>query len=175
MMRAVNQEKIVIARPFGHRAQAIVSYKDQHLIVGADSINSTTGERTRPADLLLAALTTDATFICQAEAEAMGISLYALTASAGWVETMEGGFAAPTPTAGIPIPAALRSSDPDATRPMPRVLLKSSLGAAVRLTLALAGPEPHQAERLVEAVRVQSSICRLLSCATSVEIVLEGE
>jgi hypothetical protein len=58
---------------------------------------------------------------------------------------------------------------------MPRVLLKSSLGAAVRLTLALAGPEPHQAERLVEAVRVQSSICRLLSCATSVEIVLEGE
>lgn len=175
MMTVVNQEKIVIARPFGHRAQAIVSYKDQHLIVGADSINSTTGERTRPADLLLAALATDATFICQAEAEATGIPLYALTASAGWVETTEGGFAAPTPTAGIPIPAALRSSDPDATRPMPRVLLKSSLGAAVRLTLAFAGPDPEQAERLVEAVRIQSSIYRLLSHATSVRIVMEGE
>ncbi len=175
MMTTVNQEKLVIARPFGHKAQAIVSYRDQHLIVGADSINSTTGERTRPADLLLAALGTDATFICQAEAEAAQIPLYALTASLGWIEAAEGGFAAPTPTAGIPIPAIYKGDDPDATRPMPRILLKSSLGAAVRLTLAFAGPNAEQARRLAEAVRVQSSVCRLLSCATTVEIVIEGD
>jgi uncharacterized OsmC-like protein len=175
MMAAINPEKIVIARPFGQRAQAIVSYRDQHLIVGADSINSTTGERTRPADLILASLATDATFICQAEAETMGISLYALTASVGWIEIAEGGFAAPTPTAGIPIPAALKTDDPEATRPMPRVLLRSTLGAAVRLTLAFAGPTQEQSARLVEAVKVQSSVYRLLTCATTVEIVLEGE
>lgn len=175
MMAAVNHEKVVIARPFGHRAQAIVSYRDQHLIVGADSVNNTTGERTRPADLVLAALATDATFICQAEAEAVEIPLYALTASAGWVEAAERGFAAPTPTAGIPIPVLLKIDDPDATRPMPRMLLKSHPGTAVKLMLAFAGPSAEQAARLIEAVRVHSSVYRLLSCAMSIDIVLENE
>lgn len=173
-MTGVNQEKRVVARPFGQRAQAIVSYRDQHLIVGADSINSTVGERTRPADLLLAALVTDATFICQVEAEAMDIPLYALTASASWQESVEGGFAAPTPVAGIPIPSALMTNDPDATQPMPRIVLRNAIGATVRLGLALSGPNDQQAQRLIEAVRAQSSIYRLLICATRVDIALDA-
>ena len=98
----------------------------------------------------------------------------AATASAARPPGRRAAFCRPL-RAGIPIPAALRSSDPDATHPMPRVLLKSSLGAAVRLALAFAGPDPEQARRLVEAVRVQSSVSRLLGCGTTVEIVVEGE
>lgn len=75
----------VIARPIGKQRQAIVSYGDNHIVVGSPAIRDTLSDYIRSTDLLLAALATDCTFVCQEEAQQLDIPLQGLTTSVRWV------------------------------------------------------------------------------------------
>jgi uncharacterized OsmC-like protein len=74
----------VIARPLGGHHHAIVSARDNHLIVGSPRLRDTLSERSRPLDLLLAALATDSTFACQDAAQRLAIPVYSLTTTVCW-------------------------------------------------------------------------------------------
>lgn len=79
----------VIARPIGTQRQAIVSYGDTHIVVGSSSIRDTLSDHIRSTDLLLAALATDCTFVCQDEALRLKIPLNSLTTTVRWTYTSE--------------------------------------------------------------------------------------
>lgn len=81
-MTSLNVAASVTARPIGQRHHAIVSYRDNHLIVGAPTLRDTVTERTQPLDLLLASLATDCTFVCQDAAQRDGITLYSMVVTA---------------------------------------------------------------------------------------------
>ena len=74
----------VIARPFGARRQAIVSFGDTHMVIGSALITDTITGLTQPSDFLLAALATDCTFACQDSAEELEILLNSLTTTTRW-------------------------------------------------------------------------------------------
>lgn len=74
----------VIARPFGARRQAIVSFGDTHMVIGSPRLTDTVTGLSQPSDLLLATLATDCTFACQDAAQALNIPLNSLTTSARW-------------------------------------------------------------------------------------------
>jgi hypothetical protein len=80
----------VIARPFGARRQAIVSFGDTHMVIGSPRLTDTITGLSQPSDLLLATLATDCTFACQDAAQALNIPLNSLTTSARW-QTAESG------------------------------------------------------------------------------------
>jgi hypothetical protein len=80
----------VIARPFGARRQAIVSFGDTHMVIGSPRLTDTVTGLSQPSDLLLATLATDCTFACQDAAQALNIPLNSLTTSARW-QTSESG------------------------------------------------------------------------------------
>ncbi|MDX2136795.1 MAG: OsmC family protein [Chloroflexota bacterium] len=84
MVVSPSATQAIIARPFGQPHQAIVSYRDQHLIVGSGQLNGTMGDRTRPTDMLLAALATDCIFACQDAAMIADMSLYSMAVTAQW-------------------------------------------------------------------------------------------
>jgi organic hydroperoxide reductase OsmC/OhrA len=84
MVVSPSATQAIIARPFGQPHQAIVTYRDQHLIVGSGQLNGTMGERTRPSDMLLAALATDCIFACQDAAMLADMSLYSMAVTAQW-------------------------------------------------------------------------------------------
>lgn len=77
----------VIAHPIGSQNCAIVTYRDNHLMVGSPQLRDTMTERSRPSDLLLAALVTDCTFACQESARELGVLLKSMRATAQWVGT----------------------------------------------------------------------------------------
>lgn len=74
----------VIARPFGARRQAIVSFGDTHMVIGSALITDTVTGLTQPGDFLLASLATDCTFACQDAAEEYQIPLNSLTTTTRW-------------------------------------------------------------------------------------------
>ncbi len=74
----------VIARPFGTRRQAIVSFGDTHMVIGSPMIRDTISDLSQPSDLLLATLVTDCTFACQDTAQALEIPLTSLITTARW-------------------------------------------------------------------------------------------
>jgi hypothetical protein len=74
----------VIARPFGARRQAIVSFGDTHMVIGSALITDTVTGLTQPSDFLLASLATDCTFACQDAAEESQITLNSLTTTTRW-------------------------------------------------------------------------------------------
>jgi len=74
----------VIARPFGARRQAIVSFGDTHMVIGSSLITDTVTGLTQPSDFLLASLATDCTFACQDAAEEQQIMLNSLTTTTRW-------------------------------------------------------------------------------------------
>jgi len=74
----------VIARPFGARRQAIVSFGDTHMVIGSALITDTITGLTQPSDFLLAALATDCTFACQDAAQELEILLNSLTTTTRW-------------------------------------------------------------------------------------------
>ncbi|MEP6989176.1 MAG: hypothetical protein ABI970_26480 [Chloroflexota bacterium] len=74
----------VIARPFGARRQAIVSFGDTHMVIGSALITDTVTGLTQPSDFLLASLATDCTFACQDAATELDILLNSLTTTARW-------------------------------------------------------------------------------------------
>ena len=80
----------VIARPFGARRQAIVSFGDTHLVIGSPRLTDTITGLSQPSDLLLATLATDCTFACQDAAQNLNIPLNSLTTTARWHTTESG-------------------------------------------------------------------------------------
>ncbi|MBA3870527.1 MAG: hypothetical protein H0X30_15395 [Anaerolineae bacterium] len=74
----------VIARPFGARRQAIVSFGDTHMVIGSALITDTVTGLTQPSDFLLASLATDCTFACQDAAAELDILLNSLTTTTRW-------------------------------------------------------------------------------------------
>ena len=74
----------VIARPFGARRQAIVSFGDTHMVIGSALITDTVTGLTQPGDFLLASLATDCTFACQDAAAEQQILLNSLTTTTRW-------------------------------------------------------------------------------------------
>ena len=74
----------VIARPFGARKQAIVSFGDTHMVIGSPLITDTVTGLSQPSDFLLATLATDCTFACQDAAEELNIPLNSLTTTTRW-------------------------------------------------------------------------------------------
>lgn len=74
----------VIARPFGARRQAIVSFGDTHMVIGSPRLTDTSADLSQPSDLLLAALATDCTFACQDAAQKLNIPLSSQTTSVRW-------------------------------------------------------------------------------------------
>ncbi|MBX3061388.1 MAG: OsmC family protein [Anaerolineae bacterium] len=77
----------VIAHPIGSQNCAIVTYRDNHLMVGSPQLRDTMTERSRPSDLLLAALVTDCTFACQESARELGVLLTSMHTTAQWERT----------------------------------------------------------------------------------------
>jgi uncharacterized OsmC-like protein len=77
----------VVVQPFGARQQAIVSFRDTHIIIGKPTIHDTVTELSPPSDLLLAALASDCSFSCQAAARQLNILLNHLTTTARWIDT----------------------------------------------------------------------------------------
>lgn len=75
----------VVVQPFGARQQAIVSFRDTHIIIGTPSIHDTITQLSPPSDLLLAALATDCTLSCQAAARHQNILIQHLTTTARWI------------------------------------------------------------------------------------------
>lgn len=80
----ISRTPAVIARPFGTRRQAIVSFGDTHMVIGSPMIRDTISGLSQPNDLLLATLVTDCTFACQDTAQALDIPLTSLITSAKW-------------------------------------------------------------------------------------------
>lgn len=80
----ISRTPSVIARPFGTRRQAIVSFGDTHMVIGSPMIRDTISGLSQPNDLLLATLVTDCTFACQDTAQALDIPLTSLTTTAKW-------------------------------------------------------------------------------------------
>ena len=80
----ISRTPSVIARPFGTRRQAIVSFGDTHMVIGSPMIRDTISGLSQPNDLLLATLVTDCTFACQDTAQALDIPMTSLTTTAKW-------------------------------------------------------------------------------------------
>lgn len=74
----------IIARPIGSQRQALVSYGDTHMVVGSPLIRDTVSRHAQPTDLLLAALATDCTFICQDEIQRRALPIHNATVSTRW-------------------------------------------------------------------------------------------
>src|SRR5215469_3874456 len=138
----------VTSRLSGLPGRAIVTARGHHFVVDSPPPLGGPNEEINPIEVLLSALATCGTFVCETAAWEMGIPLNRLTV------TVAGDFD-PRGVCGEPVD--------------PRI-------QALRVHLVLAGPTQAQAESLVTAFQTRCPVYTTLSRAApiAVEITVEG-
>jgi putative redox protein len=137
----------VTSRLSGQSGRAIVAARGHHFIVDSPPPLGGPNEEINPIDVLLAALATCGTFVCETAAQEMNIPLEAIAVTA----------------AGDFDPRGVCGEAVD-----PRM-------QAFRVRLALAGPTEGQAEALAEAFRTRCPAYTTLSRAAPVELEIAVE
>jgi|GEM_PF-231185 len=132
----------VTARLSGLPGRAIVTARGHHFIVDSPPPLGGPNEEINPIDVLLAALATCGTFVCERAAAEMDVPLEAVAATAA-------GDFDPRGVCGQPVD--------------PRV-------QAFRVRLALSGPTEAQAEALAQAFRTRCPVYTTLSRAAPIEL-----
>jgi uncharacterized OsmC-like protein len=122
--------------------RAIVTARGNHFVVDSPASLGGPNEERNPLDLMLGALATCATFICETAAQERGIDLHAITVTA----------------AGDLDARGLCNGEIN-----PRM-------QAFRVRLALAGPTASEADALVEAFRTRCPVYTTFSRAAPIEI-----
>ena len=128
----------------GIRGRAIVSARGHHLIVDSPLPLGGPNEEINPVDLLLSALGTCATFVCETVAIEQNIPLSTISAK------VEGDFD-PRGVCGDPVD--------------PRI-------QAFRVELKMRGPNDEQAQMLVKAFQTRCPIYTTLSRSAPIEIAI---
>lgn len=126
--------------------RAIITARGHHLIVDSPPPLGGPNEEINPLDILLAALASCGTFVCETASREMDIPLQAVNV------TTEGDFD-PRGVKGI------EGVDP-------RI-------QAFRVNIALKGPTPKQAEALVHAFRTRCPVFTTLQRAADIEISID--
>ncbi len=126
----------------GLRGRAIVTARNQHLVVDAPLLLGGPNEEMNPVDLMLASLTSHAVFVCEHTARQEGVPLLSVHGTAQ-VDLD------PLGVVGEPVYSGLQ---------------------ALRLKLTFSGPTEEQAQRLSDAVRKRCSIFVTLARALSIEL-----
>ena len=80
-----NQSRVIV-KLFGVQDQAIVSLGDTHFVVGSSLARDIASQSSRAKEMLLAALATDCSFVCQDAIHSIGIIQKGLTISARFLE-----------------------------------------------------------------------------------------
>ena len=124
--------------------RALLTIRGQHVVTDSPPVLGGPNEAANPVELLLAALAGCATFVCERAAQEMGITLR------GVAVTVAGDFD-PRGVCGEPFDPRFQ---------------------AIRVRLALDGPEDHQAEALVEAFKMRCPVYTTLVRGAPVEVVL---
>jgi uncharacterized OsmC-like protein len=122
--------------------RAIVTARGNHFVVDSPAALGGPNEERNPLDLMLGALATCATFICETAAQEMEIDLQAITVTA----------------AGDLDSRGLCNGEIN-----PRM-------QAFRVRLAMSGPTEREAEALVEAFRTRCPVYTTFSRAAPVEV-----
>ncbi len=136
------------ARLTANPGRAVVSARGHHFIVDSPAALGGPNEEVNPIDLLLSALATCGTFVCETAAREMGIALAGITVA------VAGDFD-PRGICGQPVAPSLQ---------------------AFRVQLRLAGPDPVEAEQLVAAFRSRCPVYGTLVKAApiAIEVILEN-
>ncbi len=132
------------SRLSGVPGRAIVSARGHHFIVDSPASLGGPNEEINPLDVLLAALSTCGTFVCETAAMEEGIPLHGLAVD------VAGDFD-PRGLCGEPVDPSMQ---------------------AIRVRLNLSGPSQEQAEFLAEAFRRRCPVYGTLSKAVPIEISL---
>ena len=132
----------VTSRLSGQPGRAIVAARGHHFIVDSPPPLGGPNEESNPIDVLLSALATCGTFVCETAAHEMDIPLDAVAVTAA-------GDFDPRGVCGEPVDPCLR---------------------VFRVRLALSGPTEAQAEALAEAFRTRCPVYTTLSRAAPIEL-----
>jgi len=132
----------VTARLSGQPGRAIVSARGHHWIVDSPPPLGGPNEELNPIDVLLSALATCGTFVCETAAQELNIPLDAVAVTAA-------GDFDPRGVCGQPVDPSIQ---------------------AFRVRLALSGPGEQQAGVLAEAFRTRCPVYTTLSRAAPIEV-----
>jgi uncharacterized OsmC-like protein/predicted small metal-binding protein len=132
----------VTSRLSGQPGRAIVAARGHHFIVDSPPLLGGPNEEINPIDVLLSALATCGTFVCETAAQEMGISLDAIAVTAA-------GDFDPRGVCGEPVDPRMQE---------------------FRVRLALSGPSEAQAEALAEAFRTRCPVYTTLLRAAPIEL-----
>jgi uncharacterized OsmC-like protein len=132
----------VISQLSGVPGRALVSARGHHVVVDSPLPLGGPNEELNPVELLLSALATCATFVCETVAAELGIPLGAITAR------VEGDFD-PRGVCGDPVDPRFQG---------------------FRVEIAMIGPTDEQAQTLVSAFQTRCPIYTTLSRSAPVEI-----
>jgi uncharacterized OsmC-like protein len=122
--------------------RAIVTARGHHFVVDSPASLGGPNEEINPVDMLLTALATCGTFVCETAAQEMGISLHSIAVTAA-------GDFDPRGLCGQGINPRMR---------------------AFRVRLALSGPTQAQAEAMAEAFRTRCPVFTTFTRAAPIEI-----
>lgn len=134
----------VSARWVGIQGRAILSTKSHHFVVDSPLALGGPNEEVTPLDLVLAALASNAMFVCQRVIEEEDIPLERLA----------------THVTGLFDPRGMRGEPVD-----PRL-------QSVHIHFEMVGPTQEQAARVLDAYRARCVIYNTLACALPIEIEL---
>jgi uncharacterized OsmC-like protein len=126
------------------RGRALVTTRGQHFVTDSPPPLGGPNEAANPVELLLSGLAACAVFVCERAAQEMEIGLRGLNV------TVAGDFD-PRGVCGEPFDPRFQ---------------------AIRVRLALDGPDPAQREALVKAFKARCPVYTTLSRATDVEVTL---
>jgi uncharacterized OsmC-like protein len=132
----------VTSRLTNRPGRAIVTARGHHFVVDSPAALDGPNEELNPVDLLLSALATCGTFVCEKAAQEMGVPLHSIKV------TVAGDFD-PRGLCGGGVNPRMR---------------------AFRVRLALAGPSAVQAEALAEAFRTRCPVYTTFSRAAPIEL-----
>jgi uncharacterized OsmC-like protein len=134
-----------VSRLSNQPGRAIVTARGHHVIVDSPAPLGGPNQELNPIDIMLAALATCATFICETAAQELAIPLHAIGV------TVAGDFD----------PRGVCGEAVD-----PRV-------QAFRVKISMSGPTPHQADELVEQFKQRCPVYTTFSRAAPVAIEVE--
>jgi uncharacterized OsmC-like protein len=132
----------VTSRLTNQPGRTIVTARGHHFVVDSPAPLGGPNEELNPIDLLLSALATCGTFVCETAAQEMGIPLHAIGVTAA-------GDFDPRGLCGQGVNPRMR---------------------AFRVRLALSGPSEEQAEALAEAFRTRCPVYTTFSRAAPIEL-----
>ncbi|MFQ5856412.1 MAG: DUF1059 domain-containing protein [Anaerolineae bacterium] len=137
----------VTSRLSGLPGRAIVTARGHHFVVDSPPPLGGPNEEINPIDVLLSALATCGTFVCETAAQEMGVPLHRIAVTA------VGDFD-PRGVCGEPVDPRMQ---------------------AFRVRLALSGPTEEQAEALANAFRARCPVYTTLSRAAPIEMEIAVE